>query len=57
MGKDAELRSHALEVMSLITFAIEDDQTEIARIMSGLMTVANESGTLSGQPLISLQRT
>ena len=43
-GKDAELRARALEVMSLLTFAAEESQTEIDRIMSGLSTVASEPG-------------
>lgn len=43
-GKDAELRARALEAMSLLTFAAEEDQNEIDSIMSGLSTVASEAG-------------
>lgn len=44
-GKDAELRARALEAMSLLTFAAEEDQNEIDSIMSGLSTVASEAGS------------
>ncbi len=43
-GKDAELRARALEVMSLLTFAAEEDQPEIDGIMSGLSTMASDTG-------------
>ena len=43
-GKEAELRARALEVMSVLTFAAEEDQSEVDTIMSGLSIVASEPG-------------
>lgn len=48
-GRDDALRSQALEVLSLLTFAAQEDQSEISKTLAGLLIVAGESG---GHPLI-----
>ena len=43
-GKDAGLRSSALEVLSLLTFAGQEDDFETRKVMSGLLIMARTAG-------------
>lgn len=42
--KDTTLRCQALEVLALLTFAVEEDQLEIDKTMTGCAIVAKQSG-------------
>jgi len=51
-GRDAGLRSSALEVLSLLTFAAQEDEAETRKVMSGLLVMAGTLGiSLTPPPL------
>ena len=44
-GKDADLRSLALDLVALLTFVGREDTDKINKTVSGLLTVAGDAGT------------